>query len=109
MIRGKQLSRDIFRIIKKSTREYQSDQTMRIIPSFKQIGRLKLAHRYPKGKSSEHGCQLEDFADLLPDIYCCEDSIESPCRSYLRCLQQFSMPELQTALKKMSVNKCADD
>ena len=99
----------MFRIVRKATREYQSDQPTKFLSSFKDIGRLDLAHHCPKAKSSDHGCQPHDFADLLSDIYSCEDLVESPCRSSLRCLQQFSMLELQAALKTMSLNKCADD
>ena len=49
------------------------------------------------------------FIDLLSDMYYCEDPVESPCRSFLCVLQEFSMRELRIALKKMSLNKCADD
>ena len=81
-------------------REYQTNQTTRILSSVEDIGGLDLTLRCPKAKSSEHGCQPEDIVDWLSDIYSCEDPIELHCRSSLRCLHQFSMPELQTALKK---------
>ena len=64
-IRRRQLSNDIFQIVRKTMQEYQANQTTNILSSFKDIGRLDLAYRCPRAKSSEHGCQPEDFADLF--------------------------------------------
>ena len=108
-ITRRQLSKDIFKVVRQLTRQYQTDQTKKILASFKNLGRLDRSHRCPRSKSSQNECQPEDFAELLSQIYSSDDPVELPCSASLSCLQHFSLQELTTALKTMSLNKCVDE
>ena len=76
--------------------------------SFKDLGRLDDLHRLPSCSTSDPQCTSEDFANLLSDIYSCNDVAEQPCIESLRQLPRFTNREFQIALKSMKLNRCSD-
>ena len=102
------LSKAIFKATRKHTREYCTSQTERILRSFKDLSRLDDLHRLPSRSTSDPQCTSEDFANLLSDIYSCNDVAEQPCIESLRQLPRFTNREFQIALKSMKLNKCSD-
>ena len=82
-ITRRQLSKDIFKVVRQLTRQYQTDQTKKILASLKNLGRLDHSHRCPRCKSSQNECQPEDFAELLSQIYSSDNPVELPCSASL--------------------------
>ena len=102
------LSKDIFKDVRTARRQYCTAETKRILHEFRDLKRLRLVHDTPSVASSDQHCSPDAFAELLASVYSSDTLLQSPCKDAIRQLPRFTIEELEKALQRMPLNKCAD-
>jgi len=105
----KRLSKLIFRESRRLSRIYQSQKAAAILADFNQLRRLKKIHHFPiVAEDVDNACEPESFAALLESVYSSNTTAEGPCKDLLREVPRFTLGELQAAMQKMKLGRCAD-
>ena len=95
--------------MRRLSRIYQSQKAGAILGDFNQLQRLKKVHHFPVvAEDVDNACEPESFAALLENVYSSEAAAERPCKDFLRQVPRFMLPELQAAMQKMKLGRCAD-
>ena len=102
------MSNDFFKAVRLAKRSYCTSETKRILNDFQDLNRLRLVHDSPSTNCSDQYCSPDAFAELLETVYASERGLPSPCKDALRQLPRFTLHEVERALKRMPLNKCAD-
>ena len=115
------LSKSIRKHLRRALREQRNGRIEHVLDEFKDLDRLTHHARapvHPCSTTKDEECPGPDeFATFLENIFASEIGFESPRlktlvremkASGLRDIEQFTMVELQDALKHLRRNKCAD-